>query len=954
MIEYKNKIVYKHLFSLALLISLSLVLSLPSHAGETTVRVGVYQNKPQIFIESDGSARGFYVDILEDIASKEKWRLEYVSCYWPECFRRLENSEIDLLVSIAYSEERAKRFDFTSEAVLSNWGKVYKHSGTKIQSIADLDQKTIAVHKNDIYFEKFDRIRKTMGINCNFIEVDDYGRVLNLIEEKKADAGVVSRLFGLLYEKDYDVYPTTIEFSPTELRFAVPKNKNRDLVAAIDRHLRSLKEDKKSVYYQSLNKWFEGIGRWQAPVWLKWALPSIGAILLLFACISFILRNQVRRRTAELSMINEQLKVEISERRRYANELIESEQKTRAIFDNAMDGILLVDIESRKFHSGNEMICRMLGYGPEEIRSLGVDAIHPAEDLPYVVEQFEKQAKREINLARDIPVKRKDGSVFYADINSSLITLAGRKYMISIFRDITWRKQAEDALIIERDKAQKYLDVAGVIFLVINADETVGLINKKGCDILGYPEEEITGKNWFDTFIPGRVREEIRSVYKKIIAGETAIYEKFRNPVLTGNGNERIIEWSNTILKDESGRNIATLSSGNDITEHLKVEEQLRHAQKMEALGTLTGGIAHDFNNILQAIIGYANLLYMKIGPDDPLRNNIEQILFSAERAANLTQGLLAFGRKQVLNPRTINLNEIIIKVNKLLSRLIGEDIELKTSLSEKNLTVVADVGQIEQVLINLVTNARDAMPDGGSLTLETGLVELNREFIETHGYGRPGNYALLSVADSGTGMDRETMGRIFEPFFTTKESGKGTGLGLSIVYGIIKQHEGYVNIYSEPGRGTIFRIYLPLIKEELVEEKDADQQVSALSAGGTETILVAEDDETLRKLSRTVLQQFGYSVIDAVDGEDAVKKFIENKDEIKLLIFDVIMPKKNGNEAYEAIKKITPGIKVIFISGYTADIIIRKGILEKGLDFIVKPVSPVELLRKVREVLDS
>lgn len=392
-----------------------------------------------------------------------------------------------------------------------------------------------------------------------------------------------------------------------------------------------------------------------------------------------------------------------------------------------------------------------------------------------------------------------------------------------------------------------------------------------------------------------------------------------------------------------------------DITLKRRLEEQLRQSQKMEAIGTLAGGIAHDFNNILTAIIGYAGLLKTGVSQDDLLRDYVDEMMVSCERAALLTQSLLAFSRKQVISPKPVDLNKVIKKVEALLMRVIGEDIELRTVLTHRDLTVMADVGQIEQVLMNLAANARSAMPDGGILSIGTEALELDDEFTKAHGYGISGPYALVSVTDTGHGMDEKTKERIFEPFFTTREVGKGTGLGLAMVYGIIKQHEGYINTYSELGKGTTFKIYLPLIQ---VKAEVTEPVKPALARSGppkgSETILLAEDDSEVRKITRNILEGSGYKVIEAVDGEEAINKFMLNKDEIQLLIFDVIMPRKSGKEAYEEVKKIAPGVKALFTSGYTADIIHRKGVLEEGLNFIPKPVAPDNLLKKMREVLDQ
>ncbi|MBI1910374.1 MAG: PAS domain S-box protein [Deltaproteobacteria bacterium] len=387
-----------------------------------------------------------------------------------------------------------------------------------------------------------------------------------------------------------------------------------------------------------------------------------------------------------------------------------------------------------------------------------------------------------------------------------------------------------------------------------------------------------------------------------------------------------------------------------DITEHKRLEEQLRQAQKIEAVGQLAGGIAHDFNNILTALIGYGNLLMLKKSDDELVKTYAGQMLNLSEKAATLTQGLLAFSRKQIMNPKAVDLNDLVKRVEKILLRIIGEDIQLKAIIDDKELIIKADSTQIEQVIINIATNARDAMPGGGSLIIKTETLQIDKHFIEKHGYGEPGSYGCITISDTGTGIEASVQERIFEPFFTTKEVGKGTGLGLSVVYGIVKQHYGFINVYSEPGKGTTFRIYLPLSDSYVAQSMEKEHEQLR---GGKEIILLAEDEADVRNITRAMLQEFGYTVIEAVDGEDAVAKFIENQDSINMLLFDMIMPKKNGKEAYAEIVKIKPQVKALFTSGYAAEIMRTRGILDEGLNFISKPVSPGDFLNKVREVLD-
>jgi len=380
--------------------------------------------------------------------------------------------------------------------------------------------------------------------------------------------------------------------------------------------------------------------------------------------------------------------------------------------------------------------------------------------------------------------------------------------------------------------------------------------------------------------------------------------------------------------------------------------DQLRHAQKLEAVGRLAGGIAHDFNNILSAIMNCATILQMEIEEDRPVRQFVDQILASSERAANLTQSLLAFSRKQVMNTRPIDLNAVIRQVKKLLARLIREDIELVTDLTAGQLTVLADAGQLEQVLMNLVTNARDAMPNGGRLVISSERRELNEEFVRIHGYGAPGHYAVISVMDTGLGISEQVLGKVFEPFFTTKEIGKGTGLGLSIVYGIVKQHNGYITVSSEPQRGALFVLYLPLVASTVGAELAPHER--PLPPRGAETILIAEDDTEVRELNRYFLEKFGYRVIEARDGEDTINRFREHEHAIDLVMLDMIMPGKSGKAVYEIIRQRKPDVKVLWVSGYAADLMQQQGIKPQEMDILFKPLSPTEMLRRVRSALDS
>jgi PAS domain S-box-containing protein len=583
--------------------------------------------------------------------------------------------------------------------------------------------------------------------------------------------------------------------------------------------------------------------------------------------------------------------------------------------------------------------------------SIGAAAAHHAlsRGIVFTPEEERELSKTYADIIANLKLTPQDlkAKIDYYQERQNLLTSQAvelQEKVSELNREIVERRKVEEALSESEEQFRTLVNNVNVgVYRNTSGQGRFIRINPAMVKIFGYDsEEEFIKVSVADLYQNSEERkrfiEEIRrNGYTKDM--ELALRKQDGTPIWCSitatpqhdeNGE---IKWIDGVLED--------------ITERKRLEEQLRQAQKMEAIGTLAGGVAHDFNNILTAIMGYANLLVLRMGKDNPHIGYVNEILASSERAANLTSSLLAFSRKQVINPKPVNLNEIVKKIDKLLVRVIGEDIEFRTILSDKGLTIMADSGQIEQVLMNLATNARDAMPDGGILTIKTGRFDFSE--VPPGVFVKPGAYAVIQVSDTGTGMNEATRQRIFEPFFTTKEVGKGTGLGLSIVYGIIKQHEGEITVYSEPGKGSTFKIYL-----KLLESHDEITEIAAPASlvGGAETILIAEDDVDVRRFMKRILEEYGYTVIEAVDGEDAILKFSENMREIDLLIVDVVMPKKNGKEVYDEVRKAKGDVRVLFSSGYTSDIIHQKGILEEGMNFISKPVSPQRLLSIVREML--
>ena len=533
--------------------------------------------------------------------------------------------------------------------------------------------------------------------------------------------------------------------------------------------------------------------------------------------------------------------------------------------------------------------------------------------------------------------------------NGALVAIA-RKRSEDLEREIVERRQVELALRHARDRAQRYLDAADVILLALDLDGRITQINRKGCDLVGWPECDLLGRDWIETCVPARARDAVR---QRITNGDLSIVE---NPILTRSGGERLIEWRNTVLRDEAGVAAGTFSSGADVTErHQAVEalrvlaEQYQQAQKMEAVGQLAGGVAHDFNNLLTVILGYCELLLVNLDPADARQPDIEEIQRAGERAAGLTRQLLAFSRKQIIQPTLLDLNVVIAEMRVMLQRLIGEDVKVLLGLWPDLPLVKADRGQVEQIVMNLAVNARDAMPRGGTLTIETAHIELDEPYAKVHLGVTAGSYTALTVSDTGTGMTPEIKARLFEPFFTTKEPGHGTGLGLATVHGIVTQSGGSVSVDSEPGKGTSIRVYFP--RAEGVAVAIAAPPVSVIPARTGQTVLVVEDEDGLRQLTRRLLQGQGYVVLTAANAAEAMA-LVDAHASIDLLLTDVVMPGASGAELTKQAVERRPALRVIYMSGYTEETIVHRGVLKPGIAFLHKPFTSDTLGRKIREAL--
>jgi PAS domain S-box-containing protein len=520
------------------------------------------------------------------------------------------------------------------------------------------------------------------------------------------------------------------------------------------------------------------------------------------------------------------------------------------------------------------------------------------------------------------------------------------------------RKRGEEARKNQRAFLRQVIDLNPSFIFAKDREGRFTLVNQAVAEAYGTTVEGLIGKTDAD-FNPNE--EEVDRFRRDDLEVIDKNSEKFipEECITDASGNVRWLQTIKRPIISPDGTVMQMLGVATDITQRKRAEEalneseeMLRQAQKMESIGTLAGGIAHDFNNLMTAVNGYSELVLRKLSDNDPLRSKVEEIKKAGERAASLTRQLLAFSRKQMLKPVVLDLNTVITGMGRMLPRLIGEDVDLLFELQVDLGQVKADPGQMEQVLMNLVVNARDAMPAGGRLTVKTENVEFTGRSVKRRMVVQPGSYVVLSVTDDGVGMNAETQGRIFEPFFTTKELGKGTGLGLSTVYGIVKQSEGSIWVYSEPGKGTSFKIYLPRVNDVSATAEEKEQAQTAPT--GHETVLLVEDEDMVRDLAQEILEQYGYSVLTAPNGTEGLRVCREFPDKIDLVLTDVIMPQMSGRELVENILAIHPETRVLYMSGFTDDAVVRHGVLAEDMCFIQKPFSPEGLATKVREVLKN
>ncbi len=658
-----------------------------------------------------------------------------------------------------------------------------------------------------------------------------------------------------------------------------------------------------------------------------------------------ILIRKLEQKVMELEHANRDLKDEIGQRERASLALKSSEERYRNLFESIVDPLFVYDTQTLRYLMVNSAAIEKYGYSREEFLAMTVMDIRPPQDVPKLKELLARSqgAPEHRGIWRH---RKKNGEIIDVQISTLPLPFEGQIAGLIEARDITEQRRAEaDAARMGRLLRGVVEGTSDAVF-VKDVNGTYLLCNEAVGRFLGKPISEIVGKKDSDLFGAADARLIAENDRLTMESNRAVTTEEI---LMTGNV-ERVFNVMKAPYRDENGEVVGVIGVSRDITRSKQLEEQLRQAQKMEAIGRLAGGVAHDFNNLLTIISSCSELLIEHPDAGTQVRELAQTIAGAGERASALTKQLLGFSRQSMLQPEVLDLNQVVMQTEKLLSRAMGEHIELITRLSPDIEHVRVDPTQLDQILINLAVNARDAMPKGGTLTIETKSTVFSDDYEVAHLDAKAGRYVMLAITDSGTGMTPEVKARVFEPFFTTKPKGQGTGLGMAMVLGIVQQSGGWIHVYSEPGIGTSIKIYLPAVNAAVTPRRAAAPQ---RTYGGSETVLLVEDDEGVREVAMASLQLHGYRVICASDGAEAIA-MANQKGKIDLLLTDVVMPRMSGSELARDLRAQLPELKVLFMSGYTEDSVVRQGLLEASVAFIQKPYTPVSLARKVREVLDQ
>jgi PAS domain S-box-containing protein len=925
------------------------------------VRVGVFPFEPFNFVDQDGMAQGLNADLLREIVKDENWSIRFIAGSWAEGLQRLQNQEIDLMVSVAYSEERGKTMDFTYESVAELWGQVFLRADRPSQNISDLANKRVAIMRKDISGANFIKTAAQLNIHCTIIELPSHADVFAAVQKGEAEAGVAPQHFGLRHAGEYGLVASTIMFSPFSIYFASKKGTQHELLSHIDAHLSRWKKDKNSYLYQRQNYWLANQnGPWKWPSWLTYVSLAGGGAILVFAGFSFFLRKAVVRKTSELQR---------------------SVAWHRAILQTAMDGVWVFDRQGRLLEV-NQAYCRMTGYSEQELltmRIADVEANESADDIIARIQTITAQGAARFETQH----RRKDASLFMLAISVQPSPVDDGRF-IAFLQDITERKQMEEikAFLARSSMAgsvqpffnqlAEYLArVLGMDFVCIDRLDPDGLTAHTVAVWSDGHFEDNVSYTLQDTPCGQLASQELccypTSVCQFFPKDQVLLdlqAESYVGATLFSHTGEPIgliavigrKPLHNRKVAEDALQLVAVRAAGEMKRllmeeENKSLQAQLMQSQKMEAIGTLAGGIAHDFNNILSAVLGYAEMARDASPEESPLARDLDKVLEASHRAAALVKQILAFSRQAETERIALQPVPIVKEAIKLLRPTLPSTIVIKQHLETPTRPICADPTQFHQIVMNLCTNAFHAMEQtGGVLDISLEDCELTPSDLQLYPDIQPGNFVLLAIGDTGSGIPPEIKDRIFDPYFTTKGVGKGTGMGLAIVHGIVATAGGFVVCESEPGKGTIFRIYYPAIEQNAV----ALTQSAASSPTGKEHILLIDDEEMLAEMGQAMLERLGYEVTVRTSSLEALTDFQNQLDRFDAVVTDQTMPGLTGMELAQKMLQIRPDIPIILCTGYS-NLVNEEQATHCGITgFVMKPMTKQKIATQLRKALEG
>jgi PAS domain S-box-containing protein len=910
-----------------------------------TLHVRGDRNYPPFeFINDQGRPDGFNVDIINALADAMGLKIKIDLGPWDEVVSQLEKKKIDALIGMFQTKERDKKYDFTIPHFIASYA-VFVRNDSAIRSFDDVKNKKIIVQRSDLGHEYL----KENNITQNIIEKKDWPDVLKSLAKGEGDCAIASRLQGTRLIQKLSITNIKAVGAPiiqSKYGLAVTKG-DSTLLAILNEGLSIIKNTGK--YDAIYNKWFgvyeeRSLSFVRVLRYLVWIILPLLALTIAGFIWSWTLKKQVNLRILDLyNELHERKRVE--EALRTTNELLSLFIKHSPIYAFIKE---VTPTESLTLNASDNYL-DMIGISGSEMTGKTMHELFPPEFAAKMTADDWRVASGGEILRLDEDFNGRN----YRTIKFPI--LLGKKTLLAGYTiDITERKRTEDELRRRENQMQKIFEILPIGLWFTDKDGTLLRGNPMGMKIWGTePNVPISNYSVFQAWrLPSReqVKPDEWALAKTIREGVTIVDELLE--IESFDGKRKIILNYSTPVLDENGTIEGAIVVNLDISDRKTLEDNLLQAQKMESIGRLAGGVAHDFNNMLGVILGYSEIALEQAEKDGPVHSALQEIQRAGRRSADLTRQLLAFARKQTVTPKVLDLNKTVENMLNMLQRLIGEDIDLSWQPGKNLELIKIDPSQIDQILANLCVNARDAIEYTGKITIETGNVVADETFRAEQAYFVPGDYVLLAVSDNGCGMDHETLSHLFEPFFTTKKVGEGTGLGLATTYGIVKQNNGFINVFSKPGQGSTFKIYLPRYVDKVRQTAEMVSSESVMS--GHETILLVEDEPMILELSATMLKLLGYTVLTAGSPGEAIRLARENCGKIHLLMTDVVMPEMNGRDLARNLLSLYPDLKRLFMSGYTADVIAHHGVIDEGVNFIQKPFTRKDLSLKIREVFDQ